>query len=507
MHELGHNFNSPHTHDTAYSPLIDTCGNTCPSPMYLESATIMSYCHLCSGSYGNMLYTFGGKYQGGSRSSAASYIKTPELVGDISTDPQRVNARMWSHVDSRGSCLKNFANQCTTDSDCDDGLWCNGVETCDGSVCTNPSPPCSGLETCNEDTDTCEACTAASIEVTIVTDNYPTETSWTLTDMCTGTQVASRSSYSGANTQYTDTYTFCAAQYDFTINDSYGDGICCSYGSGSYTIKYQGQTAATGGAFASTETKTFGSCDATPPPPPPSPTNSPTVSYNEVFVSYSYNNHSLTHSCVLLDQYQPPPTLPPTPPPTFPPSLPPTPPPTPPPTLPPTLPPTPAPTMAGYCSDGTGRCELDQSNLEQCACAARRRLTDEDEGIARFLKGQQVTRENRKRGLQTTGEAKKTPSPTPEPTTPPPTPPPTPAPTPEPLVCECVASAPTPPPTVRAGYCRFFAGNQLFTRLSSLTPRVTPPPVLFLGCPNSSPHARTDPVACVPSYRESVWPK
>lgn len=58
-HELGHNFGSPHTH--CYSPPIDMCYNgeagcysgpvVNPGPL---GGTIMSYCHLLSGNYGNI---------------------------------------------------------------------------------------------------------------------------------------------------------------------------------------------------------------------------------------------------------------------------------------------------------------------------------------------------------------------------------------------------------------------------------------------------------------------
>ena len=107
MHELGHNFNSPHTHDTTYSPAIDTCGTSCPAGLPLaKSSTIMSYCHGCSGGYSNMDYTFGGKYNTGPRGAVTSYTRSP-LQGTISTDPQRVNARMWNHVAS-GSCTNIY---------------------------------------------------------------------------------------------------------------------------------------------------------------------------------------------------------------------------------------------------------------------------------------------------------------------------------------------------------------------------------------------------------------
>jgi hypothetical protein len=72
-HELGHNFGSPHTHCYAgiggnASP-IDQCygsesgcysgATSTPGPAGTGSGTIMSYCHLRSGGYGNITLTFG----------------------------------------------------------------------------------------------------------------------------------------------------------------------------------------------------------------------------------------------------------------------------------------------------------------------------------------------------------------------------------------------------------------------------------------------------------------
>jgi hypothetical protein len=76
-HEIGHNFNSPHTHcynglDGNASP-IDQCrsgesdghgacysgSQVLPGPAGSGSGTIMSYCHLLSGGYGNITLNFG----------------------------------------------------------------------------------------------------------------------------------------------------------------------------------------------------------------------------------------------------------------------------------------------------------------------------------------------------------------------------------------------------------------------------------------------------------------
>ncbi len=93
-------------------------------------------------------------------------------------------------------------------------------------------------------------------------DNYGSETSWTLKNSA-GTTL-----YSGGN--YTD-QTFGGALitqswtlpsndcYVFTINDDYGDGICCAYGQGYYDIKSAdgATTLISGGQFNQTESKSF----------------------------------------------------------------------------------------------------------------------------------------------------------------------------------------------------------------------------------------------------------
>ena len=51
---------------------------------------------------------------------------------------------------------------------------------------------------------------------------------------------------------------FCPGiHYEFTIVDSYGDGICCSYGEGSYTVSLDGEVVASGGGFGTSETSVF----------------------------------------------------------------------------------------------------------------------------------------------------------------------------------------------------------------------------------------------------------
>ena len=45
---------------------------------------------------------------------------------------------------------------CASDAECDDGLFCNGLETCVNGTCVDGADPCGVDETCNETTNSCD---------------------------------------------------------------------------------------------------------------------------------------------------------------------------------------------------------------------------------------------------------------------------------------------------------------------------------------------------------------
>jgi hypothetical protein len=96
-----------------------------------------------------------------------------------------------------------------------------------------------------------------NLTLTITFDNYPEETSWEILDGAT--VVASGGTYGSEPDGSTKVINVTVADgcYDFVIYDSYGDGICCSYGSGSYNLSDSGGTLASGGSFGSSETTAF----------------------------------------------------------------------------------------------------------------------------------------------------------------------------------------------------------------------------------------------------------
>lgn len=99
------------------------------------------------------------------------------------------------------------------------------------------------------------------VNVRIRTDNYPGETTWALTNNCNGAEVATGGPYSSQGTLYSERICLPdAAELSFQISDTWGDGICCGYGQGSYDVTYYGQNVASGGAFGSSKVTTFGVC-------------------------------------------------------------------------------------------------------------------------------------------------------------------------------------------------------------------------------------------------------
>ncbi|WP_027395942.1 T9SS type A sorting domain-containing protein [Aquimarina latercula] len=96
------------------------------------------------------------------------------------------------------------------------------------------------------------------VKLTIKFDNYPEETSWALRNS-TGTIVESGGTYESQADGSTLVIDLCldSGCYNLTMNDTYGDGMCCSYGSGSYSLTDSSGILASGASFGSSEVKNF----------------------------------------------------------------------------------------------------------------------------------------------------------------------------------------------------------------------------------------------------------
>ena len=117
----------------------------------------------------------------------------------------------------------------------------------------------------------------SKVDIVIVSDNYPQETSWTL------------HSYDGdlsliAGGSESESLELEPGHYTFQVFDSYGDGMCCQYGNGNFSLQVNDEVIFTGGEFgASTGELWFvlnevGQATTVSQPtksPTPSPTRSP----------------------------------------------------------------------------------------------------------------------------------------------------------------------------------------------------------------------------------------
>ncbi|EED86553.1 predicted protein [Thalassiosira pseudonana CCMP1335] len=112
--------------------------------------------------------------------------------------------------------------------------------------------------------------TCYNIEIGIILDTYPEETSWEITEGRKSTlqdpsaTVVSASPFYDPNRyrEASDAHIVClpAGKYTFTIFDSdKEDGMCCGYGEGKYVVTYQstGEMITQGAEFGSSETTKF----------------------------------------------------------------------------------------------------------------------------------------------------------------------------------------------------------------------------------------------------------
>ena len=119
---------------------------------------------------------------------------------------------------------------------------------------------------------TIAVCDGTLLTVDIHTDSFPAETSWNLTDTCIGSDMSAylptNTLYTSKSTSYSITWCVPSSAYEFTILDSFSDGMCCSWGVGSYTVFYGEEKKASGGDFEASESTSFGSCPPTSSPEP-----------------------------------------------------------------------------------------------------------------------------------------------------------------------------------------------------------------------------------------------
>ena len=208
------------------------------------------------------VYTVNGIMSNGDTTQAQATVNIINPVVNIAGQTSvclGTTATLTANVTGSGSYTYLWSNGATTQS-----ININPTTTTTYTVTATSSEGCSA--TASQTVNVVNA--AEYLVVEIKTDNYPTETSWTLTGNSGNVyQTISQGFYTNANTVYFDTI-HCVTDscLVFNMNDSYGDGICCSFGQGYYKIfQSDGTLLTSGGQFTSSTTSNFCLQVTTPP--------------------------------------------------------------------------------------------------------------------------------------------------------------------------------------------------------------------------------------------------
>ncbi|NND93957.1 MAG: T9SS type A sorting domain-containing protein [Flavobacteriales bacterium] len=236
-HEAGHLFGARHTHACVWNgnnTAIDGCAGFteegCPIPGNAPFAgTIMSYCSSADFNQG---------FHPQVAQAIQNYVASRTCT--VACGPPTCEDQIQNGDETGVDCGGPDCPVCPT---CTDGIQ-NGDEEgvdCGGSEC--PTCPC------NDN----------GLNLTLNFDNYPEETSWEIVNS-SGVTVESGGTYLSQADGSTLVIDLCLLDgcYDFNIFDSFGDGMCCGFGNGSYSLqKADGTILASGGAFEASESTNF----------------------------------------------------------------------------------------------------------------------------------------------------------------------------------------------------------------------------------------------------------
>ena len=207
------------------------------SPLFDQNHRIIGQLYggaaACSGSVNNGAYDFYGRFNVSWGLGVSEYLD-PSNSGTLVLDgyPSGYN----SDVGCTDPDACNYDPAAVTD----DGS-CAEFDAC--GVCGGSNDSCTGCTdatACNYDPaalvdDGSCIINASVITFVLLTDNYPAETTWNITDS-SGSIVLEGGPYDGSQTTYTSTVCLGPGCYTLTVNDSYGDGLQYNGVVGDYTL-------------------------------------------------------------------------------------------------------------------------------------------------------------------------------------------------------------------------------------------------------------------------------
>merc|ERR1712176_1161588 len=156
---------------------------------------------------------------------------------------QKHKPGVYARISNQYQWIKSIMDEwnCESDDNCVNGSECD-VATCEDGLCKyNP-----------DDSKSIE------VKITIKTDMFPQETHWTVTSADSSKTLLYGGGYTMEEHTYDRLQQLCFGNYLFNIEDTYGDGICCSEGRGFYEIYVGEDKVLSGdGKFGKKESQAF----------------------------------------------------------------------------------------------------------------------------------------------------------------------------------------------------------------------------------------------------------
>lgn len=207
------------------------------SPLFDQNHRIIGQLYggaaACSGSVNNGAYDFYGRFNISWNLGLSEYLD-PQNSGVLVLDGFPTGFNTDYGCTSADACNYNPLaifddGSCAVDDEC--GVCGGDNSSCGG--CTNPSA-CNYEASAIVDDGSC-VLDGVTISFSLLTDNYPAETTWNISDS-DGDIVLEGGPYSQTQTTFETSTCIPSGCYTLTVNDSYGDGLQYSGTVGNYIL-------------------------------------------------------------------------------------------------------------------------------------------------------------------------------------------------------------------------------------------------------------------------------